>query len=170
MAKTIDNLGDASVRYATDQALLDHDFNKDITRVGSSFEVSVTSPFVANIDEFNMLYNITGINCTPWAGFNPPINFESNRKMKLFSSELIPSLGSFEQQEANEEKILTIKEEENKKQDQGQQEEQEQKNKKKQEIKKIQELNKVLMLTKLLLEKGQNNAQIFAKRNEYQKG
>lgn len=94
--RTVDNLGiDASNRYASDQKFIDRDFLQSLAQVGGLSEVSVTSPYT--LSEFDQQFSTLGKNL-PWARFSPPPNYQSHRK-RLFTFQLVPSVGNVERHE-----------------------------------------------------------------------
>lgn len=113
--KTIDNLGvESSIRYARDKELLDTRFLEESKWVPQKTEVSSTKPYVPS--EFDPLFSLA--KTTKWAFFSPPPNYEMQMRA-LFSYQLIPSLGPFEKQEADSEKVAAIEEALQKKREQG---------------------------------------------------
>jgi len=155
-ARTIDNLGiDVSSRYAADQALIDKDFIIGSKHVGNISEITATSPYV--ISDFDEQFNTLQKNI-PWAKFSPPPNFLSHRK-RIFSFQLIPSLGSSEKQETEIEKISKDNERQ-----------------KKQEMMDINELQeekereKIIKLLKTLGILDKYLTTINSKRGQYHKG
>lgn len=101
--RTIDNLGvDVSSRYAEDQKILDDTLVKESQTIPLQAEIDVSSPFYPNeIDEF---LHIQPTKIT-WALFTPPSQYFEQRK-KLFTFQLIPSMGSEDKQESQALKIL----------------------------------------------------------------
>ncbi|MEM8727172.1 MAG: DUF5399 family protein [Chlamydiota bacterium] len=101
-AKTIDNLGiDTSVRWAQDQELLDRSLIKESPLISRQTTVDVTSPSFTS--EFDTLFQIRQ-RFAPWALFLSP-NGYNLQKMRLFTHQSIPSLGSDELLSAQIEKI-----------------------------------------------------------------
>ncbi len=103
--RTIDNLGvDTSLRYAKDQELL-----KDVRLIEESrwvppkSEVSVTKPYIPS--EFDQLFT-TG-RTAAWAAFAPPPGYDAMARA-IFSYQMIPSLGSAEEQEVDTDKLAAI--------------------------------------------------------------
>ena len=102
-SRTIDNLGmETSVRYAQDQAL-DVRFLDESKWLPKKLEISVTTPYVPS--EFDQLFSSDRLN--QWAVFSPPPNFGMQART-LFSYQLIPSLGTYEKQEADIEKLTAL--------------------------------------------------------------
>ena len=103
-SRTIDNLGpDASVRYAQDKELLDARFLEEAKWLGQKLEISVTAPYVPS--EFDQLFSSERLNL--WAVFGAPPNYGIQTRT-LFSYQLIPSLGTYEKQEADLEKLHSL--------------------------------------------------------------
>ena len=103
-SRTIDNLGiESSIRYAKDKELLDTRLIDESKWVPNKTEVSVTRPYVPS--EFDQLFSLG--RTIQWALFDPPPNFEAHTRA-LFSYQLIPSLGSYEKQEADTDKLAAL--------------------------------------------------------------
>lgn len=100
--RTIDNLGlESSVRWAKDQEYLDRTLLKESPFVSLQTQVDVSAPsFTA---EFDLLFQVTQ-RYKPWALFWPPTGY-SDQKMRLFTFQIIPSLGTEEFQQAQMQKI-----------------------------------------------------------------
>lgn len=167
--RTIDNLGiDASTRYAVDQEVLDKKILKEARSIPRQAEVDVTSPFFAS--EFDLLFDGSKKN-TSWAMFSMPKHYGEQRK-RLFTYQIIPSLGTQEKTENQEKKILTQLKEKT--------DEQNQERKKKQnnstweeeieqdEQEKEQKVLLALLKNLLFLDKCMMD--ITARRMQYQKG
>ncbi len=91
---TIDNLGvDPSKQYALNQQELDQYQLKDSSLVPKKTEISVITPAAPSENESKFAIG----RATIWATFDPPAgaSFTSGR---LFTYQLIPSLGTLEQQ------------------------------------------------------------------------
>jgi len=102
--RTIDNLGiEASIRYAQDQKLSESRFFEDSRLISQKTEISVSKPYVPS--EFDQLFSVG--RTVAWASFLPPPEYFSFAK-PLFSYQLIPSLGGYEKQEADAEKLAAI--------------------------------------------------------------
>ncbi len=102
--RTIDNLGvDVSNRYARDQAMLDPTFLEESKYIPTQTEVLVTSPHTPS--EFDERFDTAKRNI-PWAAFGAPPNY-SVTKRRLFSYQIVPSLGSPEKQIEEFEKLKT---------------------------------------------------------------
>jgi hypothetical protein len=167
--RTIDNLGvDASTRYALDQQQLDRKILKEAKAVPAQAEVDVTSPSFAS--EFDLLFDADRRNA-PWAKFCPPENYNEQRK-RLFTYQIIPSLGSQEKYENQEKKILAKLKEESEKREKDQREkrrsarqstEMEEEDEEKEKKILIKFLQNLAILDKCL-------GDISARRMQYQKG
>lgn len=98
---TVDNLGiKTSRRYAEDQAKLDPKLLQDARTVPLRTEVSVLKPYTpTELGEYLEPNKITS-----WASFSPPPDYFSEGNT-LFSYTLIPSLGGYEKQEADMDKL-----------------------------------------------------------------
>lgn len=109
--RTIDNLGvDVSTRYAEDKEVLDESLLKESVKIPLQTRVDVTE--LAYPSEFDTLFDL-GAQRAPWASSEPPSSYFSNRR-RLFSEQLIPSLGSLDKQELLTERIDKIPEDEEK--------------------------------------------------------
>lgn len=99
---TIDNLGiKTSQRYAEDQSKLDQKLLQDARVVPLKTEVSVLKPYTpTELGEYLEPHQITS-----WATFSPPPDSFS---YGLFSHALIPSLGGYEKQEADQERLQDL--------------------------------------------------------------
>ena len=103
--RTIDNLGiDVSVRYAKDKELFDVHLIEESRSVPLQTEVTATRPYVSI--EWDEFYSIKQKN-VPWADFFAPPDYVSHKK-KLFTYQLIPSLGPAEKQMAERERITSL--------------------------------------------------------------
>ncbi len=97
MAKTIDNLGpDASSRYAEDRKLYDDKLVKESRVIPLQTEIDVTLPSYPS--EFDQLFEIAKRNIF-WADFFAPPKFNEQKK-RLYTHQMIPSLGSSDKKEA----------------------------------------------------------------------
>lgn len=160
--RTIDNLGvDSSIRYAKDQEALDTKLIQDSRFIPLKTEVSVLKPYIPSELE---QYLAPG-RVTIWASFTPPPEYMLQGR-SLFTYQLIPSLGGYEKQEADSDKLESLesalgKPYERKRQGGDQQKEQDEEEKERQILlallKCIQNLDKTLIL-------------INSRRNQYQRG
>jgi hypothetical protein len=104
-SKTIDNLGiRANERYAKDQNLFEAQFIKESRLIPQKTEISVLKPYVPI--EFEEFFSLG--KQVPWAVFSPPPNYYPETK-PLFSYQVIPSLGTYEKQEDDEDKLEGLK-------------------------------------------------------------
>jgi len=100
--RTIDNLGiDVSTRYAEDQRHLDDKLIKDTRGLSPQTQVDVTSPSFPS--EFDTLFDLSKKNLS-WADFQAPLRFNEQKK-RLFTHQLIPSIGSPDKKESQAQKI-----------------------------------------------------------------
>ncbi len=100
--KTIDNLGlGPSIRWAQDQAFLDKAIAKESPFVSQSTQIDVAHPFYRS--EFDTLFQISN-RVAPWALLSSPEGFNL-QKMRLFTFQIIPSLGTDEFLSAQMQKI-----------------------------------------------------------------
>ncbi|MEM7174562.1 MAG: DUF5399 family protein [Chlamydiota bacterium] len=100
--RTIDNLGlEPSVRWAQDQEYLDKAFIQESPFVSQQTRVDVSAPFL--VSEFDYLFQVQQ-RYRHWALFQVPKGFMEQR-MRLFTFQVIPSLGSEELQQAKIDKI-----------------------------------------------------------------
>jgi len=103
--RTIDNLGvEVSNRYARDQAMLDPTFLEESKYVPTQTEVVVTSPHVPS--EFDELFDTAKRN-VPWAAFGAPPNYSATKR-RLFSYQMVPSMGPPEKQLEELEKLKSF--------------------------------------------------------------
>jgi hypothetical protein len=153
--RTIDDLGvEPSVRYAKDQKELDTRLVEESRFVPLKTEVVVTTPYVPS--EYERLFSIP--RQRPWAQFSePPATAE--RSGLVFTHRIIPSLGGYEKQEADLDKLEGLEESLGKQQKEAQPEAHEE-----------QEAMSLVDLMRLIvkLEKALNL--INARRNQYQRG
>lgn len=159
--RTIDNLGiDASIRYAKDQEVFEAKFIEESRIVSQKTEISVSKPYIPS--EFDQLFAIG--RTIAWASFLPPPEYFAYAK-QLFSYQLIPSLGSYEKQEADADKLSALEDaiDKQKRSKQGKQSDQEKEEEEKERkaiaalLECIQRLDKSLTL-------------INSRRNQYQRG
>lgn len=168
--RTIDNLGvDVSTRYAEDQKLLDTEIIKQSRLVPTRTEIDVSAPFFPS--ELDELLD-TQATHSVWALFPPPKLFFEQRK-RLFTHQMIPSMGSDEKKEAQMEKIFSKmreleerkKEGDREQKDKKQQYEEERLLEEEEKEKKILTslLNTITLYDKLVVE-------INSRRSQYHKG
>jgi hypothetical protein len=165
--RTIDNLGiDASNRYAEDQKLLDKDLLQEARGIPRQTEVDVTVPYFAS--ELELLLDLQ-TKVLPWAEFYAPLKYGEQKK-RLFTYQVVPSLGSEDRQESQAQKILAkIKERAEKRE-----KEKEDQQKKKPEKWEVEEEEKektiLIALFTLLTSLDKFIIDINARRGQYQKG
>lgn len=105
MARTIDNLGlDISTRYAQDKEQVDQSLLKDSRILPVRTQIDVTAPSYQS--EFDLLFQLGRRNAT-WADFFAPIGFFEQHR-RLFLQQIIPSLGSQDQNEAQVERVAAF--------------------------------------------------------------
>jgi len=156
--RTIDNLGmEPSVRYARDQESIDFRMLEDSKIMPKRLEISVTKPYVPS--EFEKLFSLD--RTVHWALFSAPPEYEAHTRL-LFSYQLIPSLGTYEKQEADSDKLSALadalnKPRKRKKNDKDQQEEE-------------QERKTLLALLKCIEKLDRTLVFINSRRNQYQRG
>jgi hypothetical protein len=157
--RTIDNLGiESSSRYAQDQAKLDSKLIEESRFIPLKTESSVLKPYLPT--EFEE-YLLAG-QLTLWASFEPPPEYYAFAK-SIFSYQLIPSLGGYEKQEEDTDKLQALEDTLNKQfkegkrdQQQGQEEEKERK--------------VILNLLQTIGKLDRTLSLINARRNQYQRG
>ncbi len=170
-ARTVDNLGpEASQIYAERKEAYDDTYIKESPTIPDKTRIEVTTPsFTPELDE---LFNLQPSGIT-WASIPPPRGYYQQRN-RLFTSQLIPSMGSEDKQESQTQKILAkIKSMTEQKtldvkgggQNKRQQYEQERSLEEEEKEKKILTtlLEKITSLDKLIIE-------INSRRTQYQKG
>ena len=92
-AKTIDNLGiDTSVRWAKDQNFLDDSFIKESLFISKQTTIDSIAPSFSS--QFDVLFQMNK-RFIPWAFLVSPEGYHL-QKMRLFTHQSIPSLGSNE--------------------------------------------------------------------------
>jgi hypothetical protein len=101
--RTIDNLGrEVSTRYAEDQKIFEGSLIKESQAIPVQTEIEVTSPFLPS--EVEALFHAQPTYVS-WAFFTAPAYYFEQRK-KLFTFQMIPSLGSEDKKESQAQKIL----------------------------------------------------------------
>lgn len=156
--RTIDNLGvETSSRYARDKATLDTKLIEESRFIPLKTEVSVVRPYLpTELEEYLMPDKLT-----IWASFAPPPEFFTQTK-PLFSYQLIPSLGGYEKQEADTDKLEALEDTLNKsfkERGGGGQEQQEEKERK-----------TLLTLLQIIGKLDRALTLVNARRNQYQRG
>jgi len=168
--RTIDNLGvDVSTRYAEDKRALDETLIKESHTIPVQTEIEVTMPFFPS--EVEALLHIQPTHVA-WAFFSAPAFYFEQRK-RLFTYQLIPSMGSEDKKESQALKILAkLKSmaEERAQRDKGEKDkrqryEEEREIEEEEKEKKILTslLNSIALFDKLIIE-------INSRRSQYQKG
>lgn len=100
--RTIDNLGvDVSTRYAQDQEVLEKDLIREAPSIPLQTTIEVTSPSYPS--ELDALLKTQPTHAS-WALFTPPEGYYE-QKNKLFTFQLIPSLGSDDKKDSQTQKI-----------------------------------------------------------------
>lgn len=159
--RTIDNLGvDASIRYAKDQELFETSLIKESQLIPQKTAVAVAKPYVPS--EFDQMFSVG--KTVAWALFSPPPNYFVFDK-RLFSYQLIPSLGDYEKFESDSDKIEALEsvfDKSREKSGRGQRDSEREKDEKERKtlvalFQCIDKLNKTLTM-------------INARRNQYQRG
>lgn len=173
--RTIDNLGvDVSSRYAEDQKRLDASIMKEARGVGRQAEIDVTIPY--NPSEFELLFD-TGKRNVPWADFPPPPLYGEQKK-RLFTFQVVPSLGSDDKLEAQIERITALIPPETVKAEEafqaGEREEQRQKRRKWEDERDKEEKEREKKILIILLQNienlDKNLVDINSRRGQYQRG
>jgi len=162
--RTIDNLGvDISTRWAEDQKWIDPALIREAPAVALQTMIDVMLPSYSS--EWEQLFNI-GQRRIAWALFIPPPHFFEQKK-RLFTYQIMPSLGSEEKKEAQMQRVEAIlpsdeEKEEDKKREKGQtgREFQEEKGEKK----------RILSLFKLLKNLNRDAMEIDPLRKQFQRG
>jgi hypothetical protein len=154
--RTIDNMGiDTSSRYARDKASLDTKLIDESRYIPNKTEVSVVKPYFPTEFEEYLFPN----KLTLWASFSPPPDYLAYAK-PLFSYQLIPSMGGYEKQEADSDKLEALEDSLNKQSKDGKQDQQEEERERKilmKLLKTVGTLDRTLIL-------------INSRRNQYQRG
>jgi len=156
--RTIDNMGiETSSRYARDKASLDTKLIEESRFIPLKTEVSVVKPYLPTEFEEYLTFG----RLTLWASFGPPPDYLAYAK-PLFSYQLIPSLGGYEKQEADTDKLEALKDTLNKQGKEGDSQGQEQEEERERKI-----------LMKLLQTIGKLDRTLIlinSRRNQYQRG
>lgn len=157
--RTIDDLGiETSARYARDKAQLDTKLVEESRFIPLKTEVSVVKPYLpTELEEY-----LQPDKLTLWASFEPPPEYFAHGK-PLFSYQLIPSLGGYEKQESDTEKLEALEDSLNRQSDgqkRNQQEGQEEE----------RERRVLLGLLKTIGKLDRNLSLINSRRCQYQRG
>lgn len=165
--KTIDNLGlDTSIRYAQDQQYLDASIIKETRNVPGTAEVDVSAPFFAS--EFDTLFELNKRN-QGWALFVNPPGFLDQRK-RLFTFNIIPSLGSDELYELH---AQSIRDKVQKDKEKNKEKKRDKKGNYEDDIELDEEEKesiKLLALLDIIHELDRLLKEVLSKRSQYQKG
>jgi hypothetical protein len=103
-SRTIDNLGvDVSTRYAQDQKKYDKKLIKEARGIAPQTTIDVTTPSFSS--ELDTLLDNEKKN-QPWADFEIPLRYNEQKK-RLFTHQIIPSLGTIEKKETQSQKIIS---------------------------------------------------------------
>lgn len=153
--RTIDNMGiDTSSRYARDRASTDTKLIDDSKFIPIKTEVSVLKPYLpTEFEQYQALHEQT-----LWASFAPPPDYLAYAK-PLFSYQLIPSLGGYEKQEADTDKLEALEDTLNKPFKEGSQNQEEEKERK-----------TLMHLLQTIGKLDRTLNMINARRNQYQRG
>lgn len=159
--RTIDNLGiEASIRYAKDKELFEARFIEESRLISQKTEISVAKPYVPS--DFDQLFAVGKTLC--WASFQPPP--ESFQGVSsLFSYQLIPSLGGYEKQEADSDRIEALKDALQK-----HREKQEQNRDRESDDREEKERKIIENLLECIKKLDKNLLLINSRRNQYQRG
>ena len=156
--RTIDNLGiETSSRYARDKSTVDTKLIEDSHFIPLKTEVSVVKPYLP----IEMGEYLQPGRLVLWASFEPPPAYLSSKA--LFSYQVIPSLGNYEKQETDTEKLEALEDTINKRFKEGRQDQQDQQEEEK-------ERKIILALLKTIEGLDRNLSFINARRNQYQRG
>lgn len=158
-SRTIDNLGiETSSRYARDKAQLDTKLIEDSRFIPQKTEVSVVKPYLpTEFEEYLMAGTLT-----LWASFEPPPEHLVYTK-PLFSYQLIPSLGGYEKQEADSDKLEALEDTLNKSFKEGKRDNQQQQEDER-------ERKTLLNLLQVIGKLDRTLGLINSRRNQYQRG
>lgn len=157
--RTIDNMGiETSSRYARDKTALDSKLIEDARFIPLKTEVSVVRPYIST--EFEMY--LAPDKLTLWASFSPPPEYLSYGK-PLFSYQLIPSLGGYEKQEDDTDKLEAMEDTINKSFREGKQDGQE-------HHEEERERKTILTLLQVIGKLDRTLTLINSRRNQYQRG
>ena len=112
--RTIDNLGPENYnRYAEDQALFDKSFVTEPGKVAAQAAMDITRP--AFRSQFRLLFGISFLH-PQWATFTPP-RLGLGRQKLLFTSQVLPFMGTTDKKEAQKERIESRPKEEKEKEE-----------------------------------------------------
>ncbi len=149
-SKTVSNLPiDVSIRWAEDQKLLQESelIIRDSTRASS--QVQTDAIFPAKLSEVEALLGLAKLHPS-WATFQAPTGFFLQRR-KIFKSQLVPFLGSDEQQDSLITRVQSVKGDD-------------------QDGEWEDERNRLVALLQLLQSLNKDLIDIFTRCKQYQKG
>jgi hypothetical protein len=156
--RTIDNMGiETSSRYARDKATLDTKLIEESRFIPLKTEVSVVKPYLPTEFEEYLLSGKTTI----WASFAAPPEHLGYTK-PLFSYQLIPSLGGYEKQEADSDKLEALEDTISKSFKEGKNEQEQQEEEKERKI--------LIALLQTIGKLDRTLSLINSRRNQYQRG
>lgn len=157
--RTIDNLGvETSARYAKDKAQLDTKLIEESRFIPLKTEISAVKPYLPTEFEEYLFADKLIL----WASFQPPPEY-FNPSKALFSFQMIPSLGGYEKQEEDEEKLQALEQIIDQEREKG--------NKDQQESQQEQKERKTLLKLLQIIEKLDRNLSLInSRRNQYQRG
>ncbi len=170
--RTIDNLGrEASTRWAEDQKYIDEKLVKEARGIQTQTEIEVTLPSFPS--ELDSLVHSQPTYLT-WALFVMPLRYNEQKK-RLFTFQLVPSLGSDEKKESQAQKILAkLRSLADKRKEQGEKERDKNQKQKWQEEKEIEEEEKekktLISLLDTIATYDKFLVDINSRRSQYQKG
>lgn len=157
--RTIDNMGiETSSRYARDKAQLDTKIIEESRFIPLKTEVSVMKPYLPTEFEHYLLPG----KLTLWAAFEPPPEYFGLAK-SLFSYQIVPSLGGYEKQEADTDKLEALEDTINKQFKEGKRDQQESQQEEK-------ERKTLLGLLQMIGKLDRTLTLINSRRNQYQRG
>ncbi|NRA89726.1 MAG: DUF5399 family protein [Simkaniaceae bacterium] len=168
--KTIDNLGyESSVRWAQDQAYLDKTLTKESPFISLSTQIDVAKPCFES--QFEALFQMNK-RFAPWALLYAPMGYNL-QKMRLFTFQAIPSLGTHEflsaQMQKIHDRVEQSKAERQKRKEEGKGSEYAWEDEKEEE-KELKESKMLIALLEYLQTVDTALAQINSRRNQYSKG
>ena len=112
--RTIDNLGPENyTRYAEDQALFDKTYISEPGKVVSQTSIDITKPAFSS--QFHLLLGISFLH-PQWATFILP-KLGIGRQRLLFTSQILPFMGTTDKKEAQKERIKNRQQEEKERED-----------------------------------------------------
>ena len=162
--RTIDNLGAENyTRYAEDQALFDKSYISEPGKVVPQATMDITRP--AFRSQFRMLLGISFLH-PQWATFTPP-KLGLGRQRLLFTSQVLPFMGTTDKKEAQKERIKSRRQEEKEREDKRERPKWQQD---KEEQDEEREKNSLLALFACLEVLNDDMIEILTKMKQFQKG